>query len=98
MEQTPIVVLHFAELEEVLGGERAPVGVEIHLDVAHAGDDEHRHLLYLPASALSYRTAAKQRLGEEEASAGAGCFCGFVKDSNQAQAAAVQGGALDVLP
>ena len=29
-----------AELEEVLGGEGAPVGVEIHLDVAHAGDDE----------------------------------------------------------
>jgi hypothetical protein len=26
--------------------------VEIHLDVAHAGDDEHRHLRNLPASAL----------------------------------------------
>ena len=85
-----------AELEEVLGGEGAPVGVEIHLDVAHAGDDEHRHLLSLSASALGYRTAAKQCLGENEASASAGCFWGFVEDSNQA--ATVQGGALGVLP
>ena len=85
-----------AELEEVLGGEGAPVGVEIHLDVAHAGDDEHRHLRDLSASCLGYRTAAKQCLGENEASASAGCFWGFVKDSNQA--ATVQGGALGVLP
>lgn len=44
MEQAPIVILHLAELEEVLGGEGAHVGVEVHLDVPHAGHDEDRHL------------------------------------------------------
>ena len=42
-----------AELEKVLGGEGALVGVEIHLDVAHAGHDEHRHLWNLFTSSRS---------------------------------------------
>jgi len=53
-----------AELEIVLGGEGALVGVEIHLDVAHAGHDEHRHLRNLSASALSCRTAGRRYLGK----------------------------------
>lgn len=70
MEQTPIVILHFAELEKVLGGEGALVGVEIHLDVAHAGHDEHRHLRNLSASALGCRTAGRWYFGGDEAENG----------------------------
>jgi hypothetical protein len=53
-----------AELEEVLGGEGALVGVEIHLDVAHTGHDEHRHLENLSTSTLGCRMVGRQYLGE----------------------------------
>jgi len=59
-----------AELEKVLGGEGALVGVEIHLDVAHAGHDEHRHLRNLSASALGCRTAGRWYFGGDEAENG----------------------------
>lgn len=69
MEQTPIVILHFAELEEVLGGEGAQVGVEIQLDVAHARDDQDRHPGPSPAAGEGRRRVrrGRGRGGEEEA-------------------------------
>ena len=67
MEQTPIIILHFAELEEVLGGEGAQVGVEIQLDVAHARDHQDRHLGPSPAASERRRRVRCGRGAEEAA-------------------------------
>jgi hypothetical protein len=58
--------------------------VEIHLDVAHAGDDEHRHLRNLPASAL--RLGETVFWGADEAESGTArrlILLGFLQSKRQ---------------
>lgn len=65
MEKTPIVILHSAELEEVLGGEGALCGVEIHRDVSHASNDEHRHIRKSSGPSAGFNEDGGSVRGEE---------------------------------
>mmetsp|Transcript_134 Transcript_134/g.351 ORF Transcript_134/g.351 Transcript_134/m.351 type:complete len:232 (+) Transcript_134:1004-1699(+) len=82
VEQAVVVVLDFAQLEEVLRRQRALFRVEVHCDIPAAGLQQHRHRAAAPRlkAAVLLPATSRQHAGAGVRSRGGGadgCDCGY---------------------